>query len=52
MQKVQGQLIGKSAIYRKYKTCKRVIDRLLYDLDMQYEISTELFTIYMTMQKF
>ncbi len=34
------------------KLAKRVIDRLLYDLDMQYEISTELFTIYMTMQKF
>lgn len=37
---------------KNIKLAKRVIDRLLCDLDMQYEISAELFNIYMTMQRF
>lgn len=34
------------------KLAKRVIDRLLSNLDMQYEISAQLFNVYVMMQRF
>lgn len=34
------------------KLAKRVIDRLLSNLDMQYEISVQLFNVYVIMQRF
>jgi len=45
-------VLKKEAYTENIRLAKRVIDRLSYNLDMQYEISSDLFQIYLIMQSY